>query len=110
MDIEQNPKQSDENNLHPVISINKKLTSSIPGEEICGFLSETSVEIPLENEINSIATGSQDSSGVRLRESTHEPSQVDLKHGIAGKTGSVDEKQHGKKPSRYQRKGRSRGK
>lgn len=109
VDIEQNPRQSDENNLHPVISINKKLTSSIPGEEICGFLSETSVEIPLENEINSIATGSQDSSGVRLQESTHEPSQEDLKHGILGKTGSVDEKQHEKKPSRYQRKGRGRG-
>ncbi|WOG85761.1 hypothetical protein DCAR_0104954 [Daucus carota subsp. sativus] len=79
-DIEQLPKELD-----------SKPMTSISAEEVCGFLSEASLEIPV---VNDTVDGSQD-----LQVSTH---QEETKNGTPGKGE--------RKSGRIQRKGRGRGK
>ncbi|KAK1367616.1 hypothetical protein POM88_033708 [Heracleum sosnowskyi] len=90
MDIEQLSKQHD-----------NKPTTSISAEEVCGFLSEASLEIPLVNDIISTADGSQD-----LKDSGH---QVDMKNGTAVNKG-LNEKQQERKSGRNQRRVKGKGK
>lgn len=89
-DIEQLPKQPD-----------NKTTTSISAEEVCGFSSEASLEIPRVNDIISTADGSQD-----LKDSVH---QVDMKNGTPVNK-RLNEKQQERKSGRNQRRVKGKGK
>uniref|UniRef100_A0A5B6YZB1 Protein KAKU4 n=1 Tax=Davidia involucrata TaxID=16924 RepID=A0A5B6YZB1_DAVIN len=117
----QNPRPSDENPIpvdsshdnglvghpNPVSSSHDKSNNSVPVEETCQLLSEASIEVPVVNETNSIASGSQNSSSMR---SSQELTQLNTKRSSRGKTSGITEKQQGRKLSGYNRKGRGRGK
>lgn len=90
MDIDQLPKQPD-----------NKSTTSISAEEVRGFSSEASLEIPPVNDIISTADGSQD-----LKDTGH---QVDLKNGRAVNK-ALNEKLQERKSTRNQRRVKGKGK
>ncbi|KAA8525803.1 hypothetical protein F0562_007658 [Nyssa sinensis] len=94
--IKQNPRPSDEENQIPVDSshdngVGGKLTSvssshekfnnSVPVEKTCELLSEASIQVPVVNETNSIARGSQNSCSTRNEESSQELTQDRMAEG-----------------------------
>lgn len=95
---------------NPVGSDHDKMTRTAPINAACELLSEASVEVPIANEDDSIATGSQNSSSTHLEGLSQDLSRPNSKRGLAGKTSDVTEKQQGRKLGRYNRKGRGRGK
>lgn len=94
---------------NPAGSGHDKVIPSVPRGEICEFLSESSVEVPITRDIDSSNTASQNSSSMPSEELSREPNRSS-KRSVAGKTSSVREKQPAKKLTRYNRGGRGRGK
>lgn len=74
-------------------------------EEKCELLSEAFMEVPVENEIDAAPSGSQNSSSMQYEGS---PQHLNTRKP-EGKSNTVTEKQRGKKVSRYNRRGRGRG-
>ncbi|KAL6985078.1 hypothetical protein U1Q18_018456 [Sarracenia purpurea var. burkii] len=107
-DTEQKPRAPNDKEPNFVISSHHdKLPNHPPGEETCEFLTEASMEIPVINETDSIASGSQNTYSMRYEE-LQEPSRPVTKHVSRGKATTVVEKQQGRKLTKYNRK--SRGK
>ncbi|XWS72841.1 hypothetical protein CRYUN_Cryun02cG0074600 [Craigia yunnanensis] len=77
--------------------------------ENCELLSEASVEVPMVNEANAVASGSQHSSSMQHEGSPQHLNTRNSKRSLAGKSNNGIEKKQGKKVSRYNRRGRGRG-
>lgn len=102
---------------NPVSSNPERITAGVHGEETCELLSEASVEVPIVteteasvevpivNETDNVGSGSQNSSSMQYEELEQNLSSAKSKR----KTGGVVDKQGGKKLSRYNRRGRGRG-
>ncbi|XP_059640644.1 uncharacterized protein LOC132282850 isoform X3 [Cornus florida] len=101
---ERNPRSFDGNSM-PVNSSHNKLNSSIPIEGTCELLSEASIEVPVVNEINNVASGYRNSSSLRYEELSLQLRQQNLKRSMTGKIGSMVEKQLREKKSRYIKRG-----
>lgn len=103
--IEQNAKTSD-NELGTVGSIGEQETRELLSEMPNVTVNDNIVTI---NEDEGVATGSQNSSSAQY-EFEQERSEAGHEPDLADSTRSVAEKQKGKRISRYNRRGRSRGK
>ncbi|XWS70588.1 hypothetical protein CRYUN_Cryun03dG0059800 [Craigia yunnanensis] len=78
----------------------------VAAEENCKPLSEASVGVPMVNETDVVAYGSQHSSSMQYESSPQHLNTPKSKRSVAGKSNSGIEKQLGKKVSRYSRRGR----
>ncbi|XP_011031358.1 PREDICTED: uncharacterized protein LOC105130507 isoform X2 [Populus euphratica] len=110
---EQKPMLSGEEH-NPVGPDHDKMTRTAPAEETCKLLSEASMEVPNVNENDSVATDSQDSSSMHQEGSlrARARAQRNPKRGLgSSRTAGVSEKQQGRSvSSRYNKRGRGRGK
>ncbi|KAK9280096.1 hypothetical protein L1049_013781 [Liquidambar formosana] len=104
-----NPGPSKKELLDPVSSSYIKITTRAPGEETCELLSEASIEVPIINETEDVASGSQNSSSMQYEELSQKLPQTNSNCTLAGKTSMV-EKHQVKRLTRYNRKSRGRGK
>lgn len=100
---------------NPVGPDHDKMTRTAPAEETCKLLSEASMEVPNVNENDSVATDSQDSSSMHqegsLQAQAQALAQPNPKRGLGSRTTGVSEKQQGRiVSSRYNKRGRGRGK
>ncbi|PNT34067.1 hypothetical protein POPTR_006G275200v4 [Populus trichocarpa] len=98
---------------NPVGPDHDKMTRTAPAEETCKLLSEASMEVPNVNENDSVATDSQDSSSMHQEGSLQAQAlaQPNPKRGLGSRTTGVSEKQQGRiVSSRYNKRGRGRGK
>ena len=100
---------------NPVGPDHDKMTRTAPAEETCKLLSEASMEVPNVNENDSVATDSQDSSSMdqegSLQAQAQALAQPNPKRGLGSRTTGVSEKQQGRiVSSRYNKRGRGRGK
>ena len=78
-------------------------------KENCELLSEATVEVPMVNETDAVASGSQHGSSMQHEGSPQHLNNPNSKRSLAGKSNGGVEKQQGKKVSRYSRRGRGRG-
>ncbi|XP_022729032.1 protein KAKU4 isoform X2 [Durio zibethinus] len=78
-------------------------------EENCELLSEASIEVPMVNETDAVASDSQHSSSLQHEGSPQHQNTSNSNRSLAGKSNSGIEKQQRKKVSRYNRRGRGRG-
>ncbi|KAJ6995334.1 protein KAKU4-like isoform X2 [Populus alba x Populus x berolinensis] len=100
---------------NPVGPDHDKMTRTAPAEETCKLLSEASMEVPNVNENDSVATDSQDSSSMHqegsLQAQAQALAQPNPKRSLGSRTTGVSEKQQGRiVSSRYNKRGRGRGK
>ncbi|KAJ6925057.1 LOW QUALITY PROTEIN: hypothetical protein NC652_018105 [Populus alba x Populus x berolinensis] len=100
---------------NPVGPDHDKMTRTAPAEETCKLLSEASMEVPNVNENDSVATDYQDSSSMHqegsLQAQAQALAQPNPKRGLGSRTTGVSEKQQGRiVSSRYNKRGRGRGK
>lgn len=104
-DREQYSRPSNDNHI-PVASGHVEVPPSAPTGEVCGFLSEASVDVPVMFENDSVATCSQNSSSMQKEGLSQDLITPNTKRR---KTTGAAEKLQGKKPSRYNRRGRGPG-
>ncbi|CAK7354216.1 unnamed protein product [Dovyalis caffra] len=89
-----------------------KTARTASGKEMCELLSEASMEVPNANEIDSVATDSQDSSSMYQEGIVQALARPSPKRRLGSRTTGVSEKQQGRNASnrRSDRRGRGRGK
>jgi hypothetical protein len=92
-----------------ISSSHDKTAAGAPLEETCELLSEASMDVPNVNENDTIADGSQNSSSMQNEELSQDLIQPNSKHSMVHKTSNIVVKQQGNKMSRYNRRGRGRG-
>lgn len=107
-DTEQFPVPRDEEHNY-ISSSHDKTAAGAPLEETCELLSEASMDVPNVNENDTIADGSQNSSSMQNEELSQDLIQPNSKHSMVHKTSNIVVKQQGNKMSRYNRRGRGRG-
>ncbi|KAL9439812.1 hypothetical protein AB3S75_018643 [Citrus x aurantiifolia] len=105
-DREQDSRPSNENH-NPVASGHDKVPPSAPTGEAGENLSEASIDVPDTHQNDSIATCSQNSSSMQKEGLSQDLITPSTKRR---KTTGAAEEQQGKKPSRYNRRGKGRGK
>lgn len=105
-DREQDSRPSNENH-NPVASGHDEVPPSAPTGEVGENLSEASIDVPVTHQNDSIATCSQNSSSMQKEGLSQDLITPSTKRRKA--TGAAEEQQ-GKKPSRYNRRGKGRGK
>ncbi|EOY29206.1 Uncharacterized protein TCM_036812 isoform 3 [Theobroma cacao] len=79
--------------------------TKVVAEQNCELLSEATMEVPMVNETDA----SQNSSSMHHETSPQQPNAAGSKRNVAGKSSMGIEKQQGKKVTRYNRRGRGRG-
>ncbi|WRX33005.1 hypothetical protein QQP08_025492 [Theobroma cacao] len=100
-----------EENHRPINEEDKAVASShdhqtkVVAEQNCELLSEATMEVPMVNETDA----SQNSSSMHHETSPQQPNAAGSKRNVAGKSSMGIEKQQGKKVTRYNRRGRGRG-
>ncbi|XP_007011585.2 PREDICTED: protein KAKU4 isoform X2 [Theobroma cacao] len=100
-----------EENRRPINEEDKAVASShdhqtkVVAEQNCELLSEATMEVPMVNETDA----SQNSSSMHHETSPQQPNAAGSKRNVAGKSSLGIEKQQGKKVTRYNRRGRGRG-
>ncbi|XWS17924.1 hypothetical protein CRYUN_Cryun33cG0109900 [Craigia yunnanensis] len=81
----------------------------LTAKENCELLSEASIEVPIVNEIDAVASDSQNSSSMQYEGSPEHLNTPKSNRSLASKSNTGMEKQRGKKVSRYNRRSRGRG-